>query len=59
MLAPQRYDEVAETLLIKFDQPPAMVIFFCRHAIENGGCGGVFLAKSGGIGGIDAAILLL
>src|SRR6185503_6785812 len=58
MLATKRHDELTETILIGFDQPPPVLIFFRCHAIKYGGCCRVFGAKLGGIGSIDPPVLL-
>ena len=41
------------------DQAAAVVVLLGGHALEDGGGGGIGFAQVGGIGGVDAAVLLL
>src|SRR6185295_13537191 len=59
MLATQRYDELAEAMPIRLDQPATVLVLFRGHAVKDRGRCRVFTAQLGRIGGIDAPILLL
>jgi hypothetical protein len=59
MLAPDRQDEVAVTRAVTLDQPAPMLVLLGRHRVEDGGGGGIGLAKPLRVERVDAGILLL
>lgn len=58
VLAPQWHDEIAEPVLIEFDQPMPMLVLLCRHAIEYSSRGRILGAHLGSISSVDLAVLL-